>query len=183
MPTKRTDRDLPAEKRPVPSEKDAKIEIEDVSNPTPKDILPEPRVNPTNNESQPEPVPTIVGSPLPSTHALMSDLDRLSRVFDDVREKRPKKSNRDQEQVKYYVPPDCDNSLGMELDVVEPVKRIADPRVTKGTTHPSKATADPHVKQHIQHTNNTQDYYHQGARSRGTGMTQSDNHVNSATGG
>ncbi|KNF02050.1 hypothetical protein PSTG_04870 [Puccinia striiformis f. sp. tritici PST-78] len=140
MPTKRTDRDLPAEKRPVPSEKDAKIEIEDVSNPTPKDILPEPRVNPTNNESQPEPVPTIVGSPLPSTHALMSDLDRLSRVFDDVREKRPKKSNRDQEQVKYYVPPDCDNSLGMELDVVEPVKRIADPRVTKGTTHPSKAT-------------------------------------------
>ncbi|KAH9465250.1 hypothetical protein MJO28_007041 [Puccinia striiformis f. sp. tritici] len=183
MPTKRTDRDLPAEKRPVPSEKDAKIEIEDVSNPTPKDILPEPRVNPANNESQPEPVPTIVGSPLPSTHALMSDLDRLSRVFDDVREKRPKKSNRDQEQVKYYVPPDCDNSLGMELDVVEPVKRIADPRVTKGTNHPSKATVDPHVKQQIQHTNNTQDYYHQGARSRGTGMAPSDNHVNSATRG
>ncbi|POW20180.1 hypothetical protein PSHT_03830 [Puccinia striiformis] len=153
MPTKRTDRDLPAEKRPVPSEKDDKIEIEDVSNPTPKDILPEPRVNPTNNETRAG--PNDRRKSLPSTHALMSDLDRLSRVFDDVREKRPKKSNRDQEQVscyqlqvdtyscstvKYYVPPDCDNSLGMELDVVEPVKRIADPRVTKGTTHPSKAT-------------------------------------------
>ncbi|KAA1071431.1 hypothetical protein PGT21_007080 [Puccinia graminis f. sp. tritici] len=98
----------------------------------------------------------------PDRDTLLRDLERLAKVFDDVREKRPT------------------TSTGIEEDEtpthLEPTHRNTDTSGVKGKKHGNRSAAESRSKQAPQHSNVSE--YHREAS-----LSQSGSHLNSTRAG